>query len=149
MNTAVIDVSEPTKGSATEFGNIEPGDGAERWYIETSVSRGVTLASDPEGSPFLLHGPMVERGWPGDDDGFVLTPGHRVATRGRAVRVETEMTEGIGAETGDSIQELAHRTEADGSVVASCEQYGAMHRPRWHYDDRGRPTRRELSVDGA
>lgn len=94
--SAVIDVSEPTKGSATELADIEPGDGGERWYVETTVCscawpEGFALASDPEGSPFLLHGPEEAMIWlAGPLDRSRTTPIEKLATSDQTIRAVGE-----------------------------------------------------------
>jgi len=69
---------------------------------------------------------------------------------GRTLRIETEMLEGPGVESGEGHErrELSYRTDPDGSVVVSYERYGDTHQVRWTYDAQGRPVRREFTVDG-
>ena len=63
--------------------------------------------------------------------------------RGRTRRLLIEMLEGIGA--GDQSREMTHVDRDDGSVEERYQDAisGEDVREVWHYDERGRPTRRE------
>ncbi len=88
----VVDIAEALPGPVTELADIDRGDPAERWHIETSICscawpEGFALQSDPEYPPFLLIGPEGAMIWlAGPLDRARTTPIEKLATSDQTVR---------------------------------------------------------------
>lgn len=90
--SGLVDVSAALKGQITELADIEPGDGGERWYVETTAFScawplGFALMSDPDYSPFVLVGPEESMIWlAGPLDRSRTSPIEKLATPDQIVR---------------------------------------------------------------